>query len=404
MGVLDRLLGREKFNAEWSISDPAFAAWWFHQQGRDDELITQTTVWGLSAVQRAVSIIATTIAGLPLRTYERQGDNKVRMPSVFDDPFPGPDGLTPFAWTETLLTHLLLWRQAFLWHEARADGTPGIAYRPVWPGAFVVKVVNGKRQFHYTDPQTGEQQSVGSERITYIPGPSLDGYTGYPLLYAARAIFSAAISGDKMAGSNLRKGIRLGGIVTPAEGEEIDPDESAAILETLRKDIVGRENAGDIALINRRVKLDSWTPNNVDSQWIETRQAILGDIERLFGIPPHLMADIEKQTSWGTGVQEQNLSLHRYTLMGWSSRVEQVLSRTLEPDQFVEYEYKGLFQGTPAEEIDLIIKQKAAGLLTDDEARALINRPPLTPAQKAAAAIAKMPPAPTPVTDQEVAA
>ena len=393
MGVLDRLFRRERFSGNWSIGDPAFAAWLFQTEDKSTEIVTPYTALGLSAVLRSVQIIAGTIAGLPLKSYERQGEDKVRLPSDFDDPYPGIDGMTPFAWKETVITHLLLWRKAFLWHEARADGSPGIAYRPIVPDAFTVSRKNGRRVFEYT--VNGEKTEVGSDQVTFIPGPSIDGVDGHPLLNAARAIFSAAISGDKGAQATLRRSIRLGGLVTPGDGEDdFEPEEAEAILENLRDKAMGRENAGDLAVINRRLKLQPWTMTNVDSQWIETKEAVLGDIERLFGVPPHLLADTSKQTSWGTGVAEQNLSLARYTLRSWSDRIEEVLSIRLPRgpvEQFCEFDYKGLLQGTPAEEIALLIAQVEAGLLTKDEARQVMNRPPLTPAQ-----VADMTPTPPP--------
>lgn len=389
---VQRWLG-DRFS-QWSVADKAVAAWWLGTDTATTESVTPYTVLGLSGVLRAVQIISGTIAGLPLRTYERQGDEKVRMPSIFDDPYPGIDGMTPFAWKETLLIHLLLWRHAFLWQDSSG-------YRPILPDVFtkVYRDDNGKRRFQYQEK--GETKEVGSETVTYIPGPSLDGVAGHPLLHAARAIFSAAISGDKSAQSTLKRGIRLGGLLVPGDDQEdIDPTEGAAILETLRARMVGHENAGDLAFVNRRVKLQPWTPNNVESQWIETKQAVLGDIERLFGVPPHLLADTEKQTSWGTGVAEQNLSLARYTLRGWSDRIQEVLSMRLPNgpyEQFCEFDYAGLLQGTPQQEIELLIKQTDAGLLTVDEARKIRNLPALTPAQKAEAALKKMPAV---VTDQ----
>lgn len=394
---------REQFNdgnRAWSAGADAFAAWLRGEDSSESEAVTPYTVLGLSAVLRSVSVISTTIAGLPLRTYERQGDEKVRVPdSVFDDPWPGIDGMTPFAWVETTLIHLLLWRRAFLWHEARDERTGFVsAYRPLLPDLIQkVERVNGRYQFTYIDDATREPVAVGSEQITYIPGPSLDGVNGHPMLNAARAIFSGAISGDKAAQLTLRRGIRLAGLVTPEEGEEFEPTEGDAILEMLRAKVVGREHAGDVALINKRLKLQPWTPNNIEMQWNETRQMVLGEIERLFGMPPHLLADTEKQTSWGTGVAEQNLGLARYTLRGWSDRLEQTLSRVLPDGQFCEFDYKGLLQGTPAQEIELLIKQVEAKLLTLDEARRILNLPPLTAAQKAAMQ-------PAPVTPQEAIA
>lgn len=385
MGFLDWLFpSREKFSARWSISDPAFAAWW---NGTDDaiESVTPTSVLGLSAVLRSVQIISGTIAGLPLRTYERgTSGERQQIPSVFDDPYPGIEGMTPFAWTETMLIHLLLWREAFLWHD-KIDAQGNVTvYRPISPDAFKVKRVNGKRVFEYTDSESNETKEVGSEQITYIPGPSLDGVRGHPMLYAARSIFSAAISGDKTAQTVLRRGIRLAGLLTPADDNEtFDDTEGKAILEQMRAKAVGRENAGDVILLNKRLKLQPWTPNNIESQWHETRGDVLGEIGRLFGVPPHLLSDIEKQSSWGTGVAEQNLGLARYTLMGWSSRIEQILTRRLSPNQFVEFDYKGLLQGTPQQEIELLIKQVQAKLLHPDEARRVMNLPPLTARQKA---------------------
>jgi hypothetical protein len=96
------------------------------------------------------------------------------------------------------------------------------------------------------------------------------------------------------------------------------------------------------------------------------------------------MGNTEKQTSWGTGVAEQNLALARFTLMGWSSRIEQVLSRRLPSNQFVEFDYTGLLQGTPAEEIRLLLEQTGGKpFLTVEEARKVRNLPALTPEQKA---------------------
>lgn len=392
---------REQFSGTLSIGDPTFAAWLRGEDNADGESVTPYTVLGLSAVLRSVSVISTTIAGLPLRTYERQGDERSRVPSVFDDPYPGIEGMTPFSWVETVLIHLLLWRNAYLWHDARDTRSGDVTvYRPLLPDVITkVERVNGRKQFTYVGPDN-TSQTVGSEWITHIPGPSLDGAVGHPLLSAARAIFSGAISGDKAAQTTLRRGIRLAGLVVPEEGEEIDATEGAAILEQLRSRVVGREHAGDVAVINRRLKLTPWTPNNIESQWAETRQMVLGEVGRLFGVPAHLLNDTEKQTSWGTGVAEQNLGLARYTLMGWSSRLEQTLSQRLPSGQFCEFDYKGLLQGTPAEEIKLLIDQVDAGLLLKDEARKILNLPPLTPAQKAA----MQPPAPVQIPAQEATA
>jgi HK97 family phage portal protein len=380
---------RERFSGSWSISDSqAFAAW---LRGEDSdpsgETVNANTIMGLAAVIRAVGVISGTVAGLPLKSYERRGDERHRVDSVFDDPYPGDDGMTQFEWIETIVMHLAIWRKAFLWNLERDPETGDVSvYQPVLPSAILkVERVDGRKVFTYRDLNNSEQ-TAGTEMFTHIPGPSLDGVDGHPMLTSARAVFSAALSGDKSAQTTLRRGIRIAGLLTPEEGEENDFDatEGAQILEQLRARVVGRENAGDVALINRRVKLQPWTPSNIDMQWAETRDYWLGEAGRLFGVPPHLLNDTSKQTSWGAGVAEQTLNFARFTLRHYTDRIQARLTQKLPAGQFCEFDYAGLLEGTPAQEIALLLEQTGGKpILTVDEARRIRNLPPLTPDQRA---------------------
>ncbi|MDM4723406.1 phage portal protein [Micromonospora sp. WMMA1363] len=79
----------------------------------------------------------------------------------------------------------------------------------------------------------------------------------------------------------------------------------------------------------------------------------------------------------GTGVAEQNRGLGRFTLSPWTVRVEQRLSRLLGAQRWVEFDFAGLERPNVETEIDLIIKQMQAGLITRNEARALRNLAPI---------------------------
>jgi hypothetical protein len=85
----------------------------------------------------------------------------------------------------------------------------------------------------------------------------------------------------------------------------------------------------------------------------------------------------EKQTSWGTGVQEQNRGLARYTLEPWTTRIQERLSRLLTGGKKCEFDYSAFVQPDPETEIGLLIDQVDAGLLTINEARKIRNLPPL---------------------------
>jgi hypothetical protein len=63
--------------------------------------------------------------------------------------------------------------------------------------------------------------------------------------------------------------------------------------------------------------------------------------------------------------------------MAYTSRFESAAEDVLPPGEFVEFDYKGMLQGTPAAEITLLIEQVQGGILTPDEARAILNMRPM---------------------------
>jgi HK97 family phage portal protein len=120
-----------------------------------------------------------------------------------------------------------------------------------------------------------------------------------------------------------------------------------------------------------------------DAQFLQSRQFQIEEISRWTGVPPHLLMQTEKQTSWGTGVEEQNRALGRTVLLPWAQRVEHRASRLLAVPRWVEFEFAGLERPSPDREIELLLAQVAGGLLTVNEARAYRNLPPLPESEEA---------------------
>jgi HK97 family phage portal protein len=226
--------------------------------------------------------------------------------------------------------------------------------------------------------------------MTQIMGLTTDGLRGISPLSVMRNAIGTGIAGEQAAARSFGSGLLISGIVTPEE--DITEADAQIIKAGLQAKMGGVQNAGDIAVVNRKLNFSPWSMTNEDAQFVQSREFQVIEFARMFGIPPHLLGAAEKQTSWGTGVAEQNVGLARYTLMPWTSRVEESLTSLLPRGTFAEFDYSGLLQGSPKEEIELLIKQKEAGILTVDEVRHIRNLPPLTAAQKAETA----PPPPAP--------
>jgi HK97 family phage portal protein len=220
--------------------------------------------------------------------------------------------------------------------------------------------------------------------MTQVLGMSIDGLRGMSPLRLFRQTLNTSAAADRAANRAFTTGSLIAGLVTTEE--DIDGTEAELIKAKLNAKISGPDSAGDIAFVNRALKFTPWTMSNVDAQFTESRIFQVEEVSRIHGVPPHLLMSTSKVTSWGAGIAEQDLGLARYTLMGHTGRIEAALRRVLPRGQFAAFEYKGLLQGTPAQEIELLIKQVAAGLLTLAEARAILNRPPITPAPAPAVA------------------
>src|SRR5690606_3624307 len=96
------------------------------------------------------------------------------------------------------------------------------------------------------------------------------------------------------------------------------------------------------------------------------------------GLPSILLADSTKTTSWGAGVREVIQAMARFTLMAWTSRIEQRLSRLLPEWQSCEFDYAGLLQGNQQDVTKNLALEISAGILTPNEARRILNRPPIS--------------------------
>lgn len=118
------------------------------------------------------------------------------------------------------------------------------------------------------------------------------------------------------------------------------------------------------------------TPN--DSQFLETRRYQRGEIAMLYGIPPHMIGDTEKSTSWGTGIEQQSIGFVKYTLLAWLRPIEAAYSKYLLPrGQYMRFNVSGLLRGDTVQRYTAYTQARNAGWLNVDEIRALEDMEPV---------------------------
>lgn len=352
-----------------NLSDPAVAR--MFGLNLPHITVNEQSAMSLSAVYRAVGLISGSIATLPLRTVETGDDGrKERARSWLDEP--GLDRFTAFEWKELVLVHLLIHGNAYLMRFHNGAGAmKGLI--PVHPGMVSVEWDDtrpGGRVY------TVDSLKLDSREIVHIMGPSLDGLTGMSVVSQARQSLATGLEGDRAANAQFANGATISGMVTDESGD-LTSDEAEQLRRDLNNNLVGTDNAGKIAVINRSLKFTPWSMSAADTQFLQSRTFQIDEIGRWFGVPPHLLGLVEKSTSWGQGISEQNRGLARYTLQPWTARIEARLSPLLPAGKEAEFDYKQFVNPSPEDEIALLINQVNAGLLTPNEARAILNKPPI---------------------------
>jgi len=347
--------------------------------------VTEQSVLQLSPMYRAVSLIAGQLAGLPMRTFTGDPMERRAVASVFDDP--DPDGQVPFAWKETLFLHLLIHgRTGAVIQRKQIDGggEGGIAALPLaHPSTFRAR---GPRPYEkvpagglYFDVMMADGTTKTFDRngFWYVPGMSLNGRDGVSLIEKARLSLQTTTAADRAAGRMFSHGAMISGFITPADPDEDIEDDREQISREINNKFEGWQNTGRIPILNQRVKLNPWTMTARDAEFLASRQFQVEEVSRWTGVPPHLLMQTEKQTSWGTGVEEQNRALGRSVLDTWATRLEEHGSRLLARPRSLVLDFAKLERSSPEREQDSIRSDWDAGLITRNEARARRGMPPI---------------------------
>lgn len=369
-------------NRAVSIGDPALAGY-FNPGGLVDlagVAVNEHTALGLSAFYRAVTLIAGTLASMPMPTYTAPaGALRKQVASTFDEP-DGEFGQTAFEWKESAFLHLVIHgRCGGLKLRTGAGAIERIplfhplTWRPVEPSIHEYQTGRLPVGGLWFDVRldTGQTRRFDATDFWYVPGPAMDKQFGMGVLQVGRSSLGTSIAAEKAAAKTFSNGALISGLAVPDYDDGLDiTADVPEIRRQLDRSVSGYENAGAIAVINRRLKFTPWTMTAEQAQFLQSRQFQIEEVSRWTGVPPHLLMQTEKQTSWGTGVEMQDRALARSVLGTWSKRFEERASRELPRPRFVEFDFTALERPSPDKEIELDLQQVKGGVMTVDEYRA----------------------------------
>ena len=316
--------------------------------------VTERSAMQMTAVYSCVRILAEAIAGLPLHLYRYTPDgSKVK---AVDHPLylllhdePNPE-MSSFVFRETLMTHLLLWGNAYAQIIRNGKGEI-VALYPLMPNRMSVdRDKHGQLYYTYTrasdeaPTMNGMTVLLPPSDVLHIPGLGFDGLVGYSPIAMAKNAIGLAIATEEYGAKFFANGAAPSGVLEHP-GTIKDP---SRVREAWMSQFGGSANSGKVAVLEEGMKYTPISISPEQAQFLETRKFQINEIARIFRIPPHMVGDLEKSSF--SNIEQQSLEFVKYTLDPWVIRWEQSIQRSLlSKDEkamyFVKFNLEGLLRG-----------------------------------------------------------
>jgi len=347
--------------------------------------VTSTTAMQMVAVYSCIDILSRTVGSLPLYLYRRLaggGKDLVRKHPLFSlmRRQPNPE-MTAMRYRSTLQGHLASWGNCYSYIDWAGNGYPKALW-PIRPDRVRVERISGKLKYSYypgsDDMKFTESFVIPNESMLHIPGFGFDGVIGYSPISLAREAIGLGMATEEFGARYFGTGTHPSMIIEHPDKLK----DSKVFREAISEVYGGLGKSHRIMVIEDGMTAKPISINPQDSQFLETRKFQISEICRLFHVPPHMLADVEKSTSWGTGIEEQNIGFITHTMRPWFVLWEEELGKILllereKDDYFFEFDLMALLRGDSAKRWTAYIMGKRNGILNADEIRNWENLNPI---------------------------
>ena len=350
--------------------------------------VNERSAMQMTAVYSCVRILSEAVASLPLQFYrytDTGGKEKaVDHPLYFllhDEPNPE---MTSFVFRETMMTHLLLWGNAYSQIIRNGKGEI-VALYPLMPDRMAVdRDKQGRLYYEYTVYDgddvngrngtdvnaTGKTVRLQLTDVLHIPGLGFDGLVGYSPIAMAKNAIGLAIAAEEYGSKFYANGAAPSGILEHP-GTLKDP---ARVRDSWNATFGGSSNSNKVAVLEEGMK---YTPISIapnEAQFLETRKFQINEIARIFRVPPHMVGDLEKSSF--SNIEQQSLEFVKYTLDPWVIRWEQALYRALLSEEekktvFFKFNVEGLLRGDYASRMNGYATARQNGWMSANDIREL---------------------------------
>lgn len=331
------------------------------------QALQQLTVW--SCVALTTDVIAT----MPVGTFRGVGPDRIPIANApfLEEPFPNMDRVE---WLTMELVSILLRGNAY----ARVIERDRLMYPtqllPMHPDEVQPRLNKLTGQLEYK--VAGEAKPLDPVDVFHVKGLTLPGkrmIKGLDPIAYARQTIGTALAAEEYGARFFGESATPSGYLS---SDKPIGDDTAKDMQARWMAAHGNRHRKP-AVLGGGLKWETITINPEESQFLATIKAKRGEIAGFFRTPPHLVGDVDRSTSWGSGIEEQNLMWITIGLGTWIVRFERAFTRITPRGQYVKFNLAGLLRGRLLDRYRAYLMGRQGGWLNIDEIRALEELPPL---------------------------
>ena len=358
-------------NLVWAVDGPPSSA---------GVVVSETRALQASAVYACVRLLSSAVASVPVHVYERLARGRRAATAhpvdwlLHEEPNPL---MSSVALRELMQLHLCLRGNAYALIERDKAGRV-LALWPLAQSQVFVDLRDGTLTYYVRI--AGETYPLRPSDVIHVRNFSYDGYRGLSPIQMARQAVGLAIGAEEFGARFFANGANPGGVIQyPGK---LDDAGFQRLSESWRNAHQGVANAHRVAILEEGAKFQAMTISNQDSQFLETRKFQVAEIARIYGVPPHLIGDTDRSTSWGTGIEQQSIGFVQYVLMPWIRRWESELTAKLflgaeKGRYYVRFALDGLLRGDAKTQAAAWATGRQWGWLSANDVREQQDLPPI---------------------------
>jgi HK97 family phage portal protein len=367
MGILDRfanLLLREALPPTPQVRLIAFG----EASGVAPWGLTETSALGLSAVNRAVTVIAGAVSGLAWGEWE-YGTELLRPSPLVERP---SELLTRREWAWRVAATMALYDAAPLW---RLGAGEGLSLLPIPPNA--IQPVGPVDSWGLIAPQqwrVGSTEVVDADEILWVrrtQWPTVPDHLA-GLMRLARVSLGTALAADGYASRYWQAGGSPTTVLTTEA--ELVGNQADTIAEQWR---AKRAKGPDYpAVLGKGASAAEYGADPTEASAVEARRELVADIGRYFGVPTHMLnAPSGDPTTYRT-TESEGLSFIRYSLGDYIHALEDAISGELPLGRRMRIDVTPLTRGEQLTRYQAWESALRAGWITPAEVRDAEGLPP----------------------------